>query len=361
MSKIDIEKILIDYKVYDLYEQVAEGKVNKNVFIKSISEMVNNLLVFTPEFDKSQIIKNCQAIINDLKTEDYNIDALIRISNVVNMMLKNSKKHSKENKSILDNIRAGNIINKEPEMILFDSYYMFNRLFYRNYFVVVGGQANSGKTSFTTDLIFDYIQKKDISDTERNRLQDTAILFYTLDDSKSTIYNKIKKQAQGRLKADAKHFVENNIFLEDYLSYDTIYLIRQKLNDLQKNFKEIIFIVDYLQLIRLPFKNWNNKKDLIDSIIYELKALATDYKMLVFCISQLNRSESGKYRYRETSEIENQADLCVDLTKKPDGTFYIDFKKNKLAESGQFFETSIDFNYIFAEPQKAKRPQIYSK
>lgn len=345
----DIDKILLDNKVYELYKQVAEGKIDEKVFIKHISDMVSNLLVIVPEFNREEVANLCKGIANDLLNGDnFNIDALIKNANKITNSLKNAKKHSKKLMSISEQLQYGLIAERELEYLGFNHYCMLNRIIY-SCFMVVGGISNSGKTSFCTDLVVDYIDRKG------KDYNDVALLFYTLDDSKDAIFRKINKQANGRIKNIGVSWVKNNVYLEDYLSWDTIYLVRQKIMELKKKYKKVIFICDYLQLVRLPMSAWTNKKDYIDNIVYELKSLTIEYNLWTMLISQFNRSGTGKYRYSQSSEIENQAEICIDLEKSNDSKHYIDFKKAKENESGQYYETTIDGNYNFGELKVVSR------
>jgi len=83
----------------------------------------------------------------------------------------------------------------------------------------------------------------------------------------------------------------------------------------------------------------------------------------LFLLSQLNRDTSSTtFRYRETSEIENQSDVCLDIyhlytnepnkdtRKKPlynDPTRTIKVTKNKLGRKGREWRTEISDSFNF--------------
>lgn len=343
---IDLDKILEAEKVYELYEQVASNQVSKNAFISSIKDLVNKLLVVPVQLDKQDIASKLQGVVNDLNQDNVNIDVIINAIDKIYKRMKLAKKHSRELITIQDKLKYKLIENKELEYIKFDYHNMLNDILYKG-FIVVGGEASSGKTSFISDLILDNIN------TLGSKANNTYLLLFTLDDSETKIYNKLNKQAHVRLTNVAKKWIQTNIYIERYLSYDTMYLVRQKVQEIKSRGDDVIVFIDYLQLVKVPASKFE-KKQYIDNVVYELKALTIDFDITLYCISQLNRSGEGKYRYRESSEIENQAEICIDLDKNDNGMILVDFKKIKQGQTKTFI-TNVASSFLnFNELQEYK-------
>ena len=232
----------------------------------------------------------------------------------------------------------------------------------RDGFITIGGEASSGKTSFLTDLAIDLLSND----------KDTAFLFYTLDDcihiSGMRIFSQLNNQNlfkggyDARRHRDTHGKILKRIVLRDRINIDT--LDREAVAVKKKTgCKKIIIGVDYLQAI--PGDGNTDRRIQYNDNLKALKmkqvALNDAGGCILFCLSQLNRdSTSGAYRYRETSEIENQSDVCIDvelpniITKEkksiPDretDSRFIRVTKNKMGRRGMVFKTTIERTFKF--------------
>ena len=241
----------------------------------------------------------------------------------------------------------------------------------RDGFITIGAEANAGKSSILTALSLDILK--------HNR--DTAFLFYSLDDSIYLSGKRILSQITGENQFKSSSFnlamlseqeeqeVKNllsRIVIKEHLNMNTLELEAVKVKKICGADK-IIIGIDYLQIIPTP-------PDMIRREYYNdiVKALKEIQKRLeptgciIFLLSQFNRdTESTTHRYRETSEIENQSDVCLDISGKlkkikdpdtgktkiipdmDDNTRRVKVSKNKLGKKGRKWKTEINdvFNF----------------
>ena len=216
-------------------------------------------------------------------------------------------------------------------------------------FITIGGEPSSGKSSLVTQLIKDILLKN----------QDYCALIISIDDSIWTTAKRILSQAtftdwinenHSLLETDKTSL--NNLFSRIAISEErTIYDIATQITNLKKitGRQKIIVSIDYLQLVDIES---NDIRTGLNDFTRELKEMQKNTPdMIVFCLSQFSRQGKEKlyYKYRETSEIENLSDVCIDIEKQEEeNKRLIKIIKNKfgiLALTG--FSTSIGQSYVF--------------
>lgn len=336
---MNIDDILLNEGLFDTINKATAGEINKTAFISELKKFLEKFKTYYIDFDNKKAIKQLQSVCNDLDSSNYDIDVLLKVLKNVedNMML--AKKTSRTLKSfkqmnmIFDLAKSNIPTLKHKVHTLLDSF-IYNGL------IVVGGLSNSGKTTFTIDIILDNVSA--LSEAER---KDTYFIFYTLDDSVEKVYYKMVKIGHVR---GVREWVENNVFCDDSLEYNTLSVMRQRISELTQQNKKVIVMIDYLQLIKIPDLKF--KKDYIDRLVFELKSITKDFNIAMYLLSQLNRSKDGKYNYRESSEIENQAEICIDIEKQDDGLIGVWHKKNKEFKCGEIYITEIINNFFTYKP-----------
>lgn len=347
---MDLDKILEDEHVYDLYEQVANKEVSQDLFIKLIKDLVSKLLVVPVQLDKEDIANKLQGVVNDLQQDNVNIDIIINAIDKIYKRVKLARKHSTQLMTIGEKLKYGLIKKKGLDYFTFNYHTALNNLLYKG-FIVVGGDASSGKTSFTLDLILDYIES--LGDKSKN----TYLLLFTLDDSECKIYEQLDLLSYVRFKKVKPSWIKTNIYIERFLYYDTLYTIRQKVQEIKNRGDDVLVWIDYLQIIKIP--DDSKMKEYMNKIVYELKALTIDFEIAVITLSQLTRGLDGKYRYRESSEIANQAEMCIDIDKNDKGMFLVDLKKIK-RDGTSYYITNVASKYMnfnALEPYVPKKSQ----
>jgi hypothetical protein len=230
-------------------------------------------------------------------------------------------------------------------------------------FITIGGEMSSGKTSFTTALGLDAVSTD----------MDTAFLFYSLDDSGGMTAIRILQQVSGRhllhqpeteieaVKRDHAELLKR-VYVMDGLTLDRLPIEAQAVRT-ETGCSRLIIGIDYLQAVKPPNPE-SDRRAAYNDILAHMKRyqieLNAEGPCMMLCLSQMNRSSSGgALRYRETSEIENKSDVCLDMelpTKTINGqtvpdrssmTRYITVQKNKAGRRGMQFETRINPNFTF--------------
>jgi len=202
-------------------------------------------------------------------------------------------------------------------------------------------------------------------------------MFYTLDDSihisgKRIISqlnreNLFREQIDKWIKMKPHEDILKRIVLRDKINI--IHLEREAETAKKKTgCKKIIIGIDYLQAIPAPSEYSGDRRQLFNDNLKALKekqiAIQEAGGCILFCLSQMNRdSKSDGYRYRETSEIENQSDVCIDIelprTTQGSGkdkrtvpdretdNRIIRVQKNKMGKRGMTFHTTISRAFNF--------------
>ena len=241
----------------------------------------------------------------------------------------------------------------------------------RDALITIGAEANAGKSSFLTALSLDILKHN----------KDTAFLFYSLDDSAYISGKRILSQITGKNQFKSSSFnlaalseqeeqdiknILGRIVIKERLNMNTLELEAEKVKEIC-GCNKIIIGIDYLQIIPTPPDMI--RREYYNDIVKGLKEIQKHLEhdgCILFLLSQFNRdTESTTYRYRETSEIENQSDVCLDIAGKlkkitdpdtkqkkiiPDmnnNMRWIKVSKNKLGKKGRRWKTEINAAFNF--------------
>lgn len=218
---------------------------------------------------------------------------------------------------------------------------------------VIGGEASSGKTTLALQMALDVLLHN----------EDTALLFFSLDESKERAKRKILSlllALQERLPlakratrydlsyqpltpeilAILKEEEQANLLSRIIISDDPYFLEKEHdafINSvIHMKKRKVMVIVDYLQL--LPKANYNgNLRENFNAILAFLKQQVNyvnsqmHHEVWLLLLSQVSRSnQSGLYSFRETSEIENIADSAFLLDQSDNNTENVIKNKNKI-------------------------------
>lgn len=228
--------------------------------------------------------------------------------------------------------------------------------------LVIGAEANTGKTTLMTALAVNLLTNN----------PNMCALVYSLDDGGTMTKKRVVSQIVGK-----SLFESHSVPRSDLTNYDEQVLKRIyvrdtiRLNDIEREALRIkkstgcqsIYIgIDYLQIIPMP-GNRGGVREGLNEVVKRLKEiqkrLATEGCLLVL-LSQLNRvgKEENPYtmsRFRETSEIENQADVALlmdlmdsDPEKEDDRERKIVVVKNKKGARGRWWKTSLTRGHRFS-------------
>jgi len=221
----------------------------------------------------------------------------------------------------------------------------------RDALITIGAESSTGKSSFLSALALEILKHN----------QDTAFIFYSLDDSIYLTGKRILSQITGKnqfhVSFDKGTLTPENInllgriVLRDQFNIHTFEWEALKAKEVC-NSRKIIVGIDYLQVI--PNTTEMLQREFFNWIMKELKETHKRLESngcILFLLSQFNRDKkSGGYRYRETSEIENQSDVCIDIhasDDSQDASRKIKVQKNKLGRKGRELTTEINDAFLF--------------
>lgn len=213
--------------------------------------------------------------------------------------------------------------------------------------ITIGAESNVGKTSFMTAIAIDILRCN----------PDMCFICYSIDDSVYTTGKRIFSQLENRnlfysekldLRPENRDLAERIIIKECF----DVRRIEEQIAATGYQPRNVIIGLDYLQIVQLS--SGSDKRELYNDLVKQIKDKQKELDCLFIVLSQLNRSrQGGTFTYRETSEIENQSDVCINLyphTKKEEGKIvadledsrrYIKILKNKIGSKGHVFRSSI--------------------
>ena len=208
-------------------------------------------------------------------------------------------------------------------------------------FIVLGAEANTGKTSFMTALALGLLENN----------PDMCALIYSLDDGGIMTDKRIVSQLVGESMLRAHGVPRSRLSgsqmeaLSRIITRDTIDLKTIELDIAaakRTTGKEKIYIgLDYLQIIPVSGDNGTKREGYNDALktLKDLQKRLAPQGCIFVLLSQLNRdykkeshdSKSGLMgRFRETSEVENQADVCLLMFPENDDPSGYDDRRIKL-------------------------------
>ncbi|MEI0532246.1 DnaB-like helicase C-terminal domain-containing protein, partial [Brachyspira pilosicoli] len=313
-----------------------------------------DLIIDKEDYLKNELINSLREKLNEINKN--NIDnSILEINNILKefTILNEDSLNIEEN--ILNNNTIEYLINtimNSQSYDLKDTSFEVLKDFIKDYLITIGAESSVGKTSFASQLALEILQKND----------NTILAFYSLDDSKAFLIKKMilqlisnskKKNTSDFIKLINKHrndclsiLFSSRIAIFEKLNIYNLYnqLLKLKQNASSKlNIKEprIIVVIDYLQIID---HDSNNVREGLNKICSYLKNIQKKLNCMMILLSQFNRSKETNIntliRYRETSEIENISDLCINLESINNQENYntkLYIVKNKAGEKNKIF------------------------
>lgn len=329
-----------------------------------------DLIISKEEYIKNDLLNSLKVILNE--TNKNNIDSnILEIKNKLDEFNAFNENSSNIEENILNENFIEylvNLISNTKSYNLKNSSFSELESFLRDSLITVGAESSVGKTSFASQLALEILENND----------DTILAFYSLDDSKTFLTKKIicqllsKNSKNNKKKYDIsdedivkyikKHkndhlkiLLSNRVAIFESLN---IYNLYSQLIKLKRNAKDnlnienprIIIIIDYLQIID---HESSTLREGLNKICSYLKDVQKRLNCMMILLSQFNRSKETNIntliRYRETSEIENISDLCINLESIQNQDYYntkLYIVKNKAGEKNKIF-TSLREGYTF--------------
>jgi replicative DNA helicase len=241
-----------------------------------------------------------------------------------------------------------------------DTFQVFNRhdiQITRDALIVFGGERSSGKTSIVTHYAFDILTCN----------PDFSLIFFSLDDSEYISARRIISQGirdnviEGEFNAHDIHNILKRIVITESDPPSSEIKIKDKkisISDQMISIAEqvkkttgtsrVIFIIDYLQYVK-PSGERSDLNLIVKQFKMAQKKLAATGGCIMFLLSQLNRDRDSENRFRETSEIENVADVI--LTIRPS---FIETQNPSTGKSRHVIDKADPRRFITIDKNKIK-------
>lgn len=210
--------------------------------------------------------------------------------------------------------------------------------------------------------------------------KDTCFIFFSLDNSRTLgikrILSQIGKKSYMKPGHETMSIAQDDKDIIKKL-FPHIYIIEKgktptdirrsiQATKTKGNYKHIIACIDYIQLVNGTDDQYNNadKRNILNDNLKEIKLIQIESNSFFMVLSQLSRSKQGTYSYRETSEIENVSDVCIDFMYTSDtdeakatNERVLKISKNKLGVKGQKYSTTVNECFMFSKV-KTKDKQV---
>ncbi len=323
----------------------------------------------------SNIVELVEQYKNNIQADDDSFNLLESINKkVADINFENSDSlKSRILESLFDNddsLEESSIYQTSERLNVFQKDSLF-----RDGFITLAGFSSSGKTSFAMQIGLDILRHN----------PNTALVVYSLDDSKAFLKKKIYKQLLNENQAINISYI--NPIQNDILKYSG-YLDKSVTNrihilesmnlfsdigtlDIYRDLKgiqnyhktiddlKIVVIVDYIQILE---HDSQNVREGLNRACKELKNIQKSFNCMLIALSQL----SNEGNYRETSEIRNISDVIIKqysekeyvekvLRRNFDDAqtsasalnFVFSLEKNKAGSKGALYKANINSNFIF--------------
>ena len=307
----------------------------KEMVSQELQEQLPKLLDQYSKRDTGDLAQQVIDLVNDTRTAFDDSGVLVPLSEELEEVFAPSRDTYKTSKTFL-------ALNHPDYRILGDN------------MIAIGAEANTGKTSLMTALAIDLLQQN----------PDMCALIYSLDDGGTMTRKRIVGQMLGKDLMWSHNIQKSMVGKEDRKTLGRMYVRDSiQIRDIEREARKVIaksecksiYIgIDYLQIIPVSANGSGGMREGYNEavkILKELhKSLAPEGCILVL-LSQLNRLSKGEHsdsmnRFRETSEIENQADVAMLMFQKNpkeenDRKVLIKILKNKKGSRGRWWGSKL--------------------
>lgn len=220
--------------------------------------------------------------------------------------------------------------------------------------ITIGARSGVGKTLVSLNFMMDML----------NRDRQIRADFFSLEMSKLEIVDRIISKKEGinsmkmvdytNLRSDEKEKALNSYkdLMDNYdiglfgEEYSTLGMIKRKIKERATQGKYIAFI-DYVGLVNVEGVNAggeNGERIAINIITRELKLLASELKIPIFILSQLNRGleyrqdkTPGLQDLKSSGSLEQDSSMVFFISKdsEEDNLVYLDIAKNRVGRRGR--------------------------
>ncbi len=223
---------------------------------------------------------------------------------------------------------------------------------------VIGAMSSVGKTTFSLQIA-DYIASQEIDvfifSIEMTEFNLTAKSLSRLSEAENSplSYEEILLQ-ENTQQVEAlldvyKEKIASHIYICDTL-VSVVGIEKEIKNFLESQNKKPVVIIDYLQIIDTSGATFTSDKQRNDFNIGELHRISKAYQVPIWVISAVNRSSYNKEgiamdSFKESGQIEYEADILIGLNKQDSEIVTLQVLKNRNGETGKEITYSFEGKY----------------
>jgi len=211
--------------------------------------------------------------------------------------------------------------------------------------IIIAGRPSMGKTALDTNIAFNAASKLQESGKK------STIAFFSLEMSSEQLSTRILAE-QSRIKSNdirrgkisdeqfdkfietSKNISELPLYIDETPAI-SIAAVSNRARRIKRLFGLEMIVVDYIQLMRGPTNNANNRVQEISEITQGLKAIAKELSVPVLALSQLSRAVEQRDDHkpllsdlRESGSIEQDADVVMFVYR---AAYYLERKEPQAA------------------------------
>jgi len=211
--------------------------------------------------------------------------------------------------------------------------------------IIIAGRPSMGKTALATNIAFHAASKLQESGKK------STVAFFSLEMSSEQLSTRILAE-QSRIKSDdirrgkisdeqfdkfietSKNIAELPLYIDETPAI-SIAAVSNRARRIKRLFGLEMIVVDYIQLMRGPVNNANNRVQEISEITQGLKAIAKELSVPVLALSQLSRAVEQRDDHkpllsdlRESGSIEQDADVVMFVYR---AAYYLERKEPQAA------------------------------
>ncbi|MDC0152718.1 replicative DNA helicase [Candidatus Pelagibacter sp.] len=335
---------------------VPDYLVKVTKFSTSSRQAIEYSRIIYDMFVRRELIKISEGTIDSAKLKDLNISGQNIIENSEKLLFDLAEKGSfnsslvKFDEALKFTIEMASNAYKNEEGIvgvptgLTD---LDDRLggLHKSDLVIIAGRPSMGKTALATNIAFNAASKLQESGKK------STVAFFSLEMSSEQLSTRILAE-QSRIKSNdirrgkiseeqfdkfietSKNISELPLYIDETPAI-SIAAVSNRARRIKRLFGLEMIVVDYIQLMRGPTNNANNRVQEISEITQGLKAIAKELSVPVLALSQLSRAVEQRDDHkpllsdlRESGSIEQDADVVMFVYR---AAYYLERKEPQAA------------------------------
>ena len=335
---------------------VPDYLVKVTKFSTSSRQAIEYSRIIYDMFVRRELIKISEGTIDSAKLKDLNISGKNIIENSEKLLFDLAEKGSfnsslvKFDEALKFTIEMATSAYKNEEGIVGVSTGLTgidDRLggLHKSDLIIIAGRPSMGKTALATNIAFNAASKLQESGKK------STVAFFSLEMSSEQLSTRILAE-QSRIKSNdirrgkisdeqfdkfietSKNISELPLYIDETPAI-SIAAVSNRARRIKRLFGLEMIVVDYIQLMRGPVNNANNRVQEISEITQGLKAIAKELSVPVLALSQLSRAVEQRDDHkpllsdlRESGSIEQDADVVMFVYR---AAYYLERKEPQAA------------------------------